>query len=132
MKGYVLDTDTCIHILRGNAQVIRQRRSCYLEVVTTEITASELYYGAAFSSFPSQRKAQVDAFLETIKVVPVGRYGAQFFGGFKAQLRKAGMLIPDADLWIGSIARSLDYAVVTGNDKHMGRIPGLKTVNWIY
>ena len=131
MKGYLLDTDTCIEILRGNEQVIRRRRGCYLEVVTSEITASELYFGAANSKAPAHNKQQVDAFLRTIKVVTIGKHGAQFFGAFKAQFKREGQLIPDADLWIGSISRALRLTLVTGNSKHLRRIPKVEIEDWI-
>jgi len=39
---FLLDTDTCVEILRGNERVIARRRCVYAPVVTTEITASEL------------------------------------------------------------------------------------------
>ncbi len=131
MNGFLLDTDTCIEILRGNDQVIRRRRGVYLEVVTSEITASELYFGAATSKDPLKNKRVVDTFLETIRVVPIGWNGARFFGVFKAQLKGVGKLIPDADLWVGSISRALSLTVVTGNTRHLGRIPGVVTEDWI-
>lgn len=131
MNGYLLDTDTCVEILRGNEQVIRRRRGVYQEVVTTEITASELYFGAAKSREPSRNKQVVDDFLKTLKVMPIGRRGAQFFGGFKARLQADGNLIPDADLWIASISRALRLTVVTGNAKHLGRVPGVVVEDWI-
>jgi tRNA(fMet)-specific endonuclease VapC len=64
-------------------------------------------------------------------VIPIVLSGAQFFGAFKASLQAEGKLIADADLWIGSIARSLRATVVTGNAKHLGRIPGLICENWM-
>ncbi|MEM6910885.1 MAG: type II toxin-antitoxin system VapC family toxin [Verrucomicrobiota bacterium] len=130
-RGYLLDTDTCIEILRGNRRVIQKRRGIYADVLTSEITASELYFGAANSQDPPKHKAEVDQFLKTLPVVPIGRHGAQFFGALKAQLRRAGRLIPDADLWIASIARALDFTVVTGNTKHLARVPRLTTCDWI-
>ena len=131
MNGYLLDTDTCVEILRGNEAVIRRRRGVYQEVATTEITASELYYGAAKSRDPSGNKKVVDDFLKTLRVMPIGRHGAQFFGVFKASLEAAGNLIPDADLWIAGISRSLRMTVVTGNTKHLARVPGVVTENWM-
>ncbi len=128
---YLLDTDTCVAILRGNENVIRRRRSVYAPVVTTEITASELFYGAAKSADPAGNRQLVLQFLRTLDVMPIGLRGAQFFGAFKKQLQAEGRLIPDADLWIGSIARSLEAKLVTGNTKHLGRVPGLVCEDWI-
>lgn len=131
MKGYLLDTDTCVEILRGNPRVIQRRRAVLAEVITSEITAAELYFGAARSRDPRGNKGMVDRFLKTLEVVPVGRQGAQFFGAFKAMLQGDGNLIPDADLWIGSIARALGLTVVTGNTRHLGRIPGICLEDWM-
>lgn len=128
---YLLDTDTCVAILRGNEKVIRRRRAVYAPVVTTEITASELFYGAAKSTDPAGNRLVVLQFLRTLEVMPIGLRGAQFFGAFKKQLQQEGRLIPDADLWIGSIARSLEAKLVTGNTKHLGRVPGLVCEDWI-
>lgn len=131
MNGYLLDTDTCVEILRGNPRVIERRRGVYLDVVTTEITASELYYGAARSKDPAANKRVVDEFLTTLRVMPIGRHGAQFFGVFKAGLQATGQLIPDADLWIASISRALRVKVVTGNARHLARVPGVETEDWM-
>lgn len=128
---YLLDTDTCVEILRGNRRVIDRRRMVYAPVVTTEITASELFYGAAKSQKPAENRRVVQEFLRTLEVIPLGLMGAQFFGAFKASLQAEGKLIPDADLWIGSIARSLRATLVTGNARHLGRIPGLIHENWM-
>jgi len=128
---YLLDTDTCVAILRGNGKVISRRRSVYAPVVTTEITASELFYGAAKSDDPVANRQVVLEFLRTLQVLPISVAGAQFFGGFKAQLQRSGSLIPDADLWIASISRAVKATVVTGNTRHLGRVPGVVCEDWI-
>ena len=99
--------------------------------MTTEITASELYFGAAKSGRPMENKQVVDKFLATLRVMPIGRHGAQFFGALKAGLQESGELIPDADLWIASISRALRVTVVTGNTRHLGRVPGVVTEDWM-
>ena len=47
------------------------------------------------------------------------------------ELRRAGTLIPDADLIIGVTALELGYDMVTNNVRHFNRIPGLRVVNWL-
>ena len=128
---YLLDTDTCIEILRGNTRVIERRRSIEAPVATTEITASELFFGAARSPDPAGNRLVVLEFLRTLKVLPVSLAGAQFFGVLKTQWQGQGRLIPDADLWIASIARAHRATVVTGNTKHLSRVPGVPCVDWI-
>ncbi|MEO8614644.1 MAG: type II toxin-antitoxin system VapC family toxin [Luteolibacter sp.] len=128
---YLLDTDTCVEILRGNDRVVTRRRAVYAPVVTTEITASELFYGAAKSHDPAKNRQVVLDFLRTLEVLPISLAGAQFFGGFKARLQASGALIPDADLWIASISRAVNAKIVTGNTQHLGRVPGVECEDWI-
>ncbi len=81
---YLLDTDTCVEILRGNERVISKRREVTTPVVTSEIIASELFFGAAKSREPSENRKVVIAFLYTLPVLPISLKGAQFFGAFNA------------------------------------------------
>lgn len=128
---FLLDTDTCVEILRGNGRVITRRRAVYQPVVTSEITASELFFGAAKSKDPAGNRQVVLDFLRTLQVLPIALAGAQFFGGFKARLQAEGNLIPDADLWIASISRAVRAKIVTGNTRHLSRVPGVECVDWI-
>ena len=61
----LLDTDTCVEILRGNERVIERRAAVADSVATTWITASELYFGAAKSHRPENNHALVTRFLAT-------------------------------------------------------------------
>ncbi len=127
----ILDTDTCIEILRGNQKVIEMRRNVMDAVYTTWITASELYYGAAKSSKPGGNRALVDLFLDSLAVLGIRRYSAQYFGVLKAELEAHGKRLTDADLWIASITREQHAILVTGNRRHYDRIEGLPIENWI-
>jgi predicted nucleic acid-binding protein len=51
----LLDTDTCIAVLRGNEAVIERRAAMSEDVATTWITAAELYCGAAKSKAQKNR-----------------------------------------------------------------------------
>jgi len=126
----ILDTDHCIEILRGQDAVIKARRSVYDEVATTIVSAAELYYGAAKSTKPLENKRAVDAFLRTLRVLPLDIHAAQFFGLFKAELETVGRGLADADLLIGSIARANNAVVATGNTRHFERMSSVKLVNW--
>lgn len=65
----VLDTDTCIEILRANAAVITRRAETDDAVATTWISAAELAYGAAKSRVPEDNTALVIEFLATLPVL---------------------------------------------------------------
>lgn len=127
----LLDTDTCVAILRGNQAVMERRAETPDEVVTTWITASELFYGAAKSSAPAHNHAMVTSFLATLPVLGLDGAAAQVFGTTKALLERQGQRLDDADLFIGAIAVAQNATVITGNRRHYERIPGLAVENWI-
>jgi tRNA(fMet)-specific endonuclease VapC len=127
----VLDTDTCIEILRGNEGVIERRLATEDDVVTTWITAAELRYGAAKSVAPKKNHALVTKFLATLPVLGLDAASAEIFGEAKALLEKHGQRLADADLLIGAIAAARGAVVVTGNKKHYTRIPGVALEDWI-
>jgi tRNA(fMet)-specific endonuclease VapC len=127
----LLDTDTCIAILRGNRVVLQRRAATPDDVVTTWITAAELFYGAAKSSAPANNRAIVTEFLATLPVLGLDEPAVQIFGEAKALLERQGQRLDDADLLIGAIAVARQATVVTGNQRHYARIPGVTLENWI-
>ncbi len=127
----ILDTDTCVEILRGNQTVIERRAAIDDVVVTTWITASELFFGAAKSMAPVDNRTLVGSFLDTLDVVGLDRSSARIFGETKAVLQRAGAGLADADLFIGAIAVARSASVITGNTRHFERIPGVVLEDWI-
>jgi len=127
----LLDTDTCIAILRGNDAVIARRAASNDEVATTWISAAELQYGAAKSKAPEDNRALVKAFLATLRVLGLDHASTQIFGEVKASLEQRGQRLADADLLIGAIAAANHAIVVTGNRRHYARIPGITLEDWI-
>ncbi len=123
--------DTCIAILRGNQSVIERRAATGEPVVTTWITAAELYYGAAKSRAPEANRELVKSFLTTLPVLDLDDTSTQIFGEAKAILEREGRRLADADLFIGAIAAARQATVVTGNRRHYERIPGVSVENWI-
>lgn len=127
----ILDTDTCVEILRGNLAVSERRRGVEDRVVTTWITAAELYYGAARSVRPARNRDLVAEFLSTLALVGLDRRAVERFGELKADLEGKGRRVADFDLLIAAVALSLGAVLVTGNARHYRRIPGLALEDWI-
>jgi tRNA(fMet)-specific endonuclease VapC len=127
----VLDSDTCIGILRGRKEVLERRAIEVDEVTTTWVTASELFYGAAKSAKPDANAALVIRFINTLPLLAPDLASARLFGEVKARLATGGQIVADADLFIASIALSRGATLVTGNRKHYERIPGLVLEDWL-
>lgn len=127
----LLDTDTCMAILRGNAEVIERRANTADDVVTTWICAAELFYGAAKSKSPQSNHSLVVSFLETLPILDLDEVAVRIFGETKASLERQGQRLADADLFIGAIAAARQATLVTGNLRHYRRIPGVHLENWL-
>lgn len=131
MPKYLLDTNTCIFLLRGKYRVNDRINAvgwdnCYI----SEITVAELKYGAEFSDDVEKHAALVRKFVETIQVIPFAR-AIDVYAREKARLRRSGMLIDEFDLLIGSTAVACDCVMVTENVKHLSRLSSINIENWI-
>lgn len=127
----LLDTDTCIALLRGVAAVVDRRARVDDVVATTWITVAELAYGAAKTRAPEANRALVRRFVVTLPVLGLDAASTEIFGEVKALLERRGERLADADLLIGSIAAANGAAVVTGNRRHYHRFPGVVVEDWI-
>lgn len=127
----ILDTDVCIAILRGNAQVLSIRRSTPGRVATTWISAAELFFGAAHSDRPEENRSLVRQFLETLDIFGLDGGSVEIFGRNKSRLEREGRRVADADLLIASITLAHNASLVTGNARHYERFPELTLENWL-
>ncbi len=127
----VLDTDTCIGVLRGREEVLERRAAEVDELATTWVTASELFYGAAKSAKPGANAALVVRFLNTLPVLAPDLASARLFSEVKARLATAGQIVADADLFIAAIALSRGATLVTGKRRHYERISGIVLKDWL-
>jgi len=121
----ILDTDTCVEILRGNHAVVERIACLEDHWATTWITAGELYFGAARSREPRANADRVTSFLDPLDVLGLDGTSAMLFGEMKALLLGRGERVEDADLMIGAIAAAREAVVVTGNRRHFDRMPGV-------
>lgn len=133
MIQFMLDTDICIYIIkRKPADVIeRLRQSRIAQVGISAITLSELEYGVAKSSKPEQNQFALAQFLAPFEILSYGDEAAQHYGRLRAFLEKQGTPIGSLDMLIAAHALSIECILVTNNTKEFGRIPDLKTDNWV-
>ena len=126
---YLLDTDTCIAILKKKANVIRHLREKGVHnCKTLDITLAELYFGA----FKSGRQKHFDEVGEIATLFE--SYDIRYLSKYaeiRWMLEQKGMKIGDMDLFIAATALEEDLIVVTGNTDHFSRIAGLQIENWM-
>lgn len=128
---YLLDTNICIALLRGNKEIAQKLISvgegnCCLSV----ITLYELMFGAYYSKHEDREVPKVKLFAERFPILSL-LDAAEEYAAIKTQLRSSGILIDEFDLLIAATALANDYILVTDNLKHFQRISDLKIENWI-
>ena len=133
---YLLDTDILSNLLKRapSATLIAKLASIPVEQqFTSSITLGELIYGAY------RHRTRTDALLEQIEntllpnlpVLPFNDAAARRYGEVRAQLERQGTPLAEADLRIGAIALARGFTMVTGNVRHLQRVPGLVVENWL-
>jgi len=129
---YLLDTDTVIYNLKGNAGVQKNlQRHLDDPIKISIVTCMELYYGAYKSQKVTGNLAKIKKLEQSIEVIPLGLESAEIFGMLKSQLEMQGSRLDDFDLAIASCALAHNLTLVTNNIEHFKRIESLKLVNWL-
>ncbi len=129
--NYLLDTNICIHFLRGQFGLLEKFQEIELRnCAISEITLAELVYGAEKSSNPKKNFDLIETFTNQVIVLPIFN-AIYLYGKEKARLRSMGIMISDFDLLIGCTSVEKDLIMITENLKEFDRISGIKIENWI-
>lgn len=120
-----------VYFFRGKYDLLKKFESIGKEnCAISEITLAELVYGAEYSADPEKNHAMIAQFIEEVLVISV-LDAIPTYGKEKARLRRAGMLIGDLDLLIGSTALANEMVMVTENMREFERLAGLKAESWV-
>lgn len=127
---WLLDTDTCVWLLRGREAVVaRARRESPDDLAIASMTLAELRYGALRSADPPAQERRVELLAENLAaVLPFDDAAARVHAGLRLALRATP--IGERDLVIASTAVAGRLALVTGNLREFRRVPGLAVEDW--
>lgn len=129
---YLLDTDTCIYVLKQNPSVLdallaRDRRDIALSV----ITEGELRTGAAKSASPAKTLRLIENFLRPLTILEFDSGDAEAYALIRSKLEKAGTPIGPLDTLIAAQAVARRLTIVTNNEREFRRVPGSVVENWL-
>ena len=129
---YLLDTNTCIFLMKGNAAVVDHfLNSRESGIAISSITAAELYYGVFNSQNVEKNNANLLNFFIGISILDFDSAAAIEYGRIRAALRKLGTPIGQMDMLIAAQAKSKGYTLITDNICEFERIEGLQIENWL-
>ena len=131
MLQTMLDTDTCIHVIRDRRTDLgprfqREVRSLCISVIVVH----ELRHGAEKSDRPEFHHERVDDFCTRLQVINFNRDAARQAAEIKNNLQRRGSIIGPNDLLIAGHARSLGLKLITGNLREFNRVEGLRCEDW--
>ena len=131
MTSYVLDTNHVSAIFQKHKPLIEK-----ISVATGSDfgialpSVGELWFMVFNSARIRTNAADMEAVLAGFRQWGFTPAAAKEFGGIKAELRRAGRMIPDVDIQIAAVART-EHLIVLTADKHFDAIPGLTVENWL-
>jgi len=130
---YMLDTDICIYIIKRKPKSVLKyfQRLQPGELSMSAISFAELMNGAKKSRQVEHNIARLNELAELLVIKPFDQKAATAYGDVRSTLEKKGKIIGSNDLLIAAHALSLDWILVTNNEKEFSRVDGLKIENWI-
>ncbi len=128
---YLLDTDTCIYVLKQRTPVLQRMLSrSRPDVAVSVITEAELRTGAAKSSAPVKTLRLVENFLRPLTLVDFTSSDAASYANVRAKLERAGTAIGPFDTLIAAQAMGRKLILVSNNEREFRRVRGLRLENW--
>ncbi|MGJ8696356.1 MAG: type II toxin-antitoxin system VapC family toxin [Verrucomicrobiaceae bacterium] len=129
---YLLDSDTCIAILRRNPDVVKKLKAHAPDQLAIAIpTYYELRIGIHKSADNRVRKEQqLDTLLSYLRIIPFETAEAEMAAQTRALLEQKGTPIGSIDYLIAGTALANNLKLITGNTDEFRRVPKLKLTNW--
>ncbi len=120
------------YYLKGDIDVIKNFEK-YLDFFDVLEISIITYYEITSGLQAKNAYKQLNIFEEFVSenlVLPLTEESAKLSAEIYANLQRSGNIVDDIDLLIAGIAIENEMTLVTINDSHLERIPGLKTENW--
>ena len=128
---YLLDTDTCVDVLRTLLPVTTRLATIPPdEVAVSTVTVYELSCGVEKCWRPERERAKVQAFLGATHVLPFLAPAGVTAARIRARLETRGESIGPYDYLLAGQALAAGLTLVTANTREFGRVPGLALENW--
>ncbi len=132
MNRALIDTDILSYYFKGDSLVVENFKKYLTEYDIIEIsliTYYEIMSGLLHKNAHKQLEIFNDFVTDNI-VIALTEESCKISSELYSKLRIKGELIDDIDLLIAGVAIENEMTLVTNNDNHFGRIPGLKIENW--
>lgn len=132
MSGYLLDTNACIAILKGNPTTLTHvRRVGLQQLYLCTPVKTELWFGACKSIKVAENKAKLESFFIDIPSLAFDDHVFKTLAELRMNLFSKGTPIGPYDMQIAAIALSYNLTLVTHNLREFERVPNLRIEDWL-
>ena len=133
MIRYLLDTDTCIYLIKQHPpEVLARFQQIQLKQLhVSTVTLFELYYGIEKNNSHQRNLAALENFIAPLTIMDFTVEAAKSAAEIRYQLYKQGTPIGAYDIQIAAIALSANMSLLTNNNREFARVEGLKLENWV-
>ena len=129
---YLLDTNTCIFIMKQMPNVVERFRYARNEgIAISSITLAELEFGVSNSKACVRNRNSLLAFSTLVEILLFDALASAEYGRVRTALEKAGTPIGALDTLIAAHAKSLNLTLVTNNIREFQRVEGLLIEDWL-
>ncbi len=132
MNRVLIDTDILSYYFKGDSIVISNFDTYLQQFDLIEISIITYYEitGGLLAKSALKQLSIFEAFVADNIVIPMTENSAMISAKLYSTLRQSGKILDDIDLLIAGIAIENGLTLVTNNESHFNRIPGLKVENW--
>ena len=132
MNRALIDTDIISYYFKGDTDVIRNFELYLNHFDLVEISLISYYevISGLLAKNALKQLAVFEDFISENIILPLTEKSVKISAELYSTLRQSGTLIDDIDLLIAGVAIENEMTLVTNNESHFGRIPGLKIENW--
>jgi tRNA(fMet)-specific endonuclease VapC len=131
--AWMLDTNTCIYIIKQKPASVLEKFNAIPpgQVALSVITLAELVYGARKSASVEKNLAALHQFTISFDILSFDYDAAVEYGIIRSELEAKGTPIGPLDTLIAAHAKSLNYILVTNNEREFTRVSRLQIENWV-
>ncbi len=128
---HLLDTNICSAHMRRPGGLAHRFFQYASGIAISTVVLAELYSGAYKHPNPSRLLALIVDLLQEVAVLDFDSACAEQFGKVQGGLLRQGIMVPETDLMIASVALIYDLTLVTHNTADFQNIPGLRLDDWL-
>lgn len=132
MNRALVDTDILSYYLKGDKTVIKNVKQYLKQYELIEFSLITYYeiVGGLLAKNALRQLTIFEEFAALNLIIPMTQNSTKISAELYSVLRQTGKTVDDIDLLIAGIAIENEMMMVTNNENHFRRIPGLKIKNW--